>query len=103
MIVRFLWVPWRFWCSGRRTRLLASRLPWLAQIGYGLSPISSALCLAGLGAAFGVTSLFAGRLARRGVRRTLIIGVVVDLAGMLLALVTCWLSAPLEPVYLLPS
>jgi MFS family permease len=75
----------------------------LAQIGYGLSPMSSALCLAGLGAAFGVTSLFAARLARRSVRRTLIIGVVVDLAGMLLALATCGLSAPLEPVYLLPS
>ena len=75
----------------------------LVQIGYGLSPLSSALCLACLGAAFGVTSLFVGRLARRGVRRILIIGVVIDLAGMLLALVTCWLSAPLEPVYLLPS
>jgi EmrB/QacA subfamily drug resistance transporter len=75
----------------------------LAQIGYGLSPMSSALCLAGLGAAFGVTSLFAGRLARKGVRRTLIIGVIVDLAGMLLTLATCWLSVPLEPVYLLPS
>ena len=75
----------------------------LAQIGYDLSPMSSALCLAGLGAAFGVTSLFAARLARRSVRRTLIIGVVVDLAGMLLALATCRLSAPLEPVHLLPS
>src|SRR4029077_14028284 len=54
----------------------------LVQIGYGLSPLSSALCLACLGAAFGVTSLFAGRLARRGVRRTLIIGVVTAPAGL---------------------
>ena len=33
----------------------------------------------------------------------MIIGVIVDLAGMLLTLATCWLSVPLEPVYLLPS
>jgi MFS family permease len=65
--------------------------------------MSAALYLASLGAAFGVTSLFAGRLARRGVRRTLITGVVVDLAGMLLALATCWLRTPFEPVYLVPS
>jgi MFS family permease len=58
----------------------------LAQIGYGLSPMSSALYLAGLGAAFGVTSVFAGRLARSGVRRVLITGVIVDLVGMLLRL-----------------
>jgi EmrB/QacA subfamily drug resistance transporter len=75
----------------------------LAQIGYGLSPMSSALYLAGLGAAFGVTSLFAGRLARSGARRTLLIGAVVDLAGMLLALAACWLKTPFEPIYLLPS
>jgi len=65
--------------------------------------MSSALYLAGLGAAFGVTSLFAGRLARSGVRRTLLIGAVVDLAGMLLALAACWLKTPFEPIYLLPS
>jgi EmrB/QacA subfamily drug resistance transporter len=75
----------------------------LAQMGYGQSPMSSALYLASLGASFGVTSLFAGRLARRGVRRVLITGVIVDLAGMLLALATCWLSTPFEPVYLVPS
>jgi EmrB/QacA subfamily drug resistance transporter len=75
----------------------------LAQMGYGQSPMSSALYLASLGASFGVTSLFAGGLARRGVRRVLITGVIVDLAGMLLALATCWLSTPFEPVYLVPS
>jgi EmrB/QacA subfamily drug resistance transporter len=75
----------------------------LAQIGYGLSPRSSSLYLASLGAAFGVTSMFAGRLARNGVRRVLIAGVIVDLAGMILALATCWLSTPFEPIYLLPS
>jgi len=75
----------------------------LAQMGYGQSPMSSALYLASLGASFGVTSLFAGRLARGGVRRVLITGVIVDLAGMLLALATCWLSSPFEPIYLVPS
>jgi MFS family permease len=75
----------------------------LVQIGYGLSPMSSSLYLASLGAAFGITSIFAGRLARNGVRRVLIAGVIVDLAGMILALATFWLSTPFEPIYLLPS
>jgi MFS family permease len=75
----------------------------LVQIGYRLSPMSSSLYLASLGAAFGITSIFAGRLARNGVRRVLIAGVIVDLAGMILALATCWLSTPFEPIYLLPS
>ena len=43
-----------FWATN--TPFGYCRLPWLAQIGYGLSPMSSALCLASLGAAFGVTS-----------------------------------------------
>jgi MFS family permease len=65
----------------------------LVQMGFGQSPMSSALYLASLGASFGVTSLFAGRLARGDVRRALIIGAIVDLAGMLLALAVCWLYA----------
>jgi EmrB/QacA subfamily drug resistance transporter len=75
----------------------------LAQMGFGQSPMSSALYLASLGASFGVTSLFAGRVARLDVRRALIIGAMADLAGMVLALAVCWLSAPFEPIYLVPS
>ncbi len=50
-----------------------------------------------------MTSLFAGRLARSGVRRALITGVIVDLAGMLMALAACALSSPFEPIHLVPS
>jgi hypothetical protein len=72
-------------------------------MGFGQSPMSSALYLASLGASFGVTSLFAGRFARGDVRRALMTGAVVDLAGMLLALAVCWLSTSFEPIDLVPS
>lgn len=75
----------------------------LAQMGFGRTPMTSALYLASLGASFGVTSLFVGRVARGDVRRALIIGAMVDLTGMLLALAVCRLSAPFEPIYLVPS
>jgi EmrB/QacA subfamily drug resistance transporter len=89
-----------FWATNTP---LAFSFTLLAQIGYGQSPISSSLYLASLRASFGVTSVFAGRLARNGVRWVLISGALVDLSGMLLALAACWLSTPPELVYLLPS
>jgi EmrB/QacA subfamily drug resistance transporter len=75
----------------------------LMQTGYGYSPLSTAARLAILGGAFGMVSPFAGRLASFGVRRIMMAGVLVDLVGMLLALVLCWTTGPLPAAWLLPS
>jgi MFS family permease len=73
------------------------------QTGYGYSPLAAAANLAILGGAFGIVSPIAGRLARFGVRRIMMTGVLVDLVGMLLALVLCWTVDPLPAAWLLPS
>jgi predicted MFS family arabinose efflux permease len=59
----------------------------LMQTGYGHSPLVTAASLAILGGAFGIVSLIAGRLASFGLHRIMMAGVLVDLIGMLLALV----------------
>jgi predicted MFS family arabinose efflux permease len=61
----------------------------LMQTGYGHSPLATAGSLAILGGAFGIVSPIAGRLTSFGVRRIMMAGVLVDLVGMLLALVLC--------------
>jgi hypothetical protein len=50
-----------------------------------------------------VSSLFAGRLSRHGVRRVLIGGAVFDLAGLLIGLATCALKKDFLPADLIPS
>jgi EmrB/QacA subfamily drug resistance transporter len=75
----------------------------LMQTGYGYSPLAAAASLAILGAAFGIVSPIASRLASFGVRRIMMAGVLVGLTGMLLALVLCWTIDPLPAVWLLPS
>ena len=75
----------------------------LMQTGYGYSPLATAGSLAILGGAFGIVSPVAGRLTSFGVRRIMMAGVLVDLVGMLLALVLCWTVDPLPATWLLPS
>jgi EmrB/QacA subfamily drug resistance transporter len=75
----------------------------LMQTGYGYSPLATAGSLAILGGAFGIVSPIASRLASFGVRRIMMSGVLVDLAGMLLALVLCRTVDPLPAEWLLPS
>src|ERR1700726_3113853 len=75
----------------------------LMQTGYGHSPLATAGSLAILGGAFGIVSPIAGRLTSFGVRRIMMAGVLVDLVGMLLALVLCWTVDPLPAEWLLPS
>src|SRR5882672_2878969 len=75
----------------------------LMQTGYGYSPLATAGSLAILGGAFGIVSPIAGRLTSFGVRRIMMAGVLVDLVGMLLALVLCWTVGPLPAAWLLPS
>jgi len=75
----------------------------LMQTGYGHSPLATAASLAILGGAFGIVSPIGGRLASFGVRRIMMAGVLVDLVGMLLALVLCRTVDPLPAAWLLPS
>jgi EmrB/QacA subfamily drug resistance transporter len=75
----------------------------LMQTGYGHSPLVTAASLAILGGAFGIVSLIAGRLASFGPRRIMMAGVLVDLIGMLVALILCWTVDPLPAAWLLPS
>jgi EmrB/QacA subfamily drug resistance transporter len=75
----------------------------LMQTGYGYSPLATAANLAILGGAFGIVSLFASRLTSFGVRRIMMAGVLVDLVGMLLALILCWTVDPLPAAWLRPS
>jgi EmrB/QacA subfamily drug resistance transporter len=75
----------------------------LMQTGYGHSPLATAGSLAILGGAFGIVSPIAGRLTSFGVRRIMMAGVLVDLVGMLLALVLCWTVDPLPAAWLLPT
>jgi MFS family permease len=81
--------------SGERKRLNLA--------GVRHSPLATAASLAILGGAFGIVSPIAGRLASFGVRRIMMAGVLVDLVGMLLALVLCWTVDPLPAAWLLPS
>jgi EmrB/QacA subfamily drug resistance transporter len=76
----------------------------LEQIGFGRSPMTSALDLAWLGGPAAVSPLFAGRLIRAiGVRRVLIAGAAFDLAGLLVGLATCALKHEFLPNDLIPS
>ena len=76
-----------FWAS---TTPFSFSYVLLMQTGYGYSPLATAGSLAILGGAFGIVSAIVGRLASFGVRRIMMAGVLVDLVGMLLALVLCW-------------
>lgn len=76
----------------------------LAQMGYGRSPMISALDLAWLGGPAAVSPLFTGRLIRAiGVRRVLIGGAAFDLAGLLIGLATGALKHEFSPNDLIPS
>ena len=89
-----------FWAS---TTPFSFSYVLLMQTGYGYSPLATAGSLAILGGAFAFVSPIASRLASFGVRRIMMAGVLVDLAGMLLALVLCWTVDPLPAEWLLPS
>jgi hypothetical protein len=76
----------------------------LEQMGYGRSPMTSALDLAWLGGPAAVSPLFSGRLIRAiGIRRVLIAGAAFDLAGLLTGLATCALKHDFLPNDLIPS
>jgi EmrB/QacA subfamily drug resistance transporter len=76
----------------------------LEQMGYGRSPMTSALDLAWLGGPAAVSPLFTGRLIRAiGIRRVLITGAAFDLTGLLIGLATCALKHDFLPAHLLPS
>jgi hypothetical protein len=76
----------------------------LAQMGYGRSPMTSALELAWLGGPAAVSPLFTGPLIRAiGVRRVLIAGAAFDLAGLLVGLATSTLKHDFLPNDLIPS
>jgi EmrB/QacA subfamily drug resistance transporter len=89
-----------FWAS---TTPFSFSYVLLMQTGYGYSPLATAASLAILGGAFGIVSPIASRLASFRVRRIMMAGVLVDLVGMLLALVLCWTVDPLPAAWLLPS
>ncbi|MEH2486444.1 MFS transporter [Bradyrhizobium sp. AZCC 2230] len=89
-----------FWAS---TTPFSFSYVLLMQTGYGYLPLATAASLAMLGGAFGIVSPIASRLAAFGARRIMMAGVLVDLAGMLLALVLCWTIDPLPAAWLLPS
>jgi EmrB/QacA subfamily drug resistance transporter len=82
---------------------LSFSLTLLAQMGYGRSPMASALDLACLAGAAAVSSLFTGRLSRGGVRRVLVGGAAFDLAGLLIGLATCALKQDFSPADLIPA
>jgi MFS family permease len=76
----------------------------LAQMGYGRSPVTSALSLAWLGGPAAVSALFTGRLTPViGIRRILIAGAAFDLAGLLVGLASCALKHDFLPDDLIPS
>ncbi len=76
----------------------------LAQMGYGRSPVMSALNLAWLGGPAAVSALFTGRLIPViGIRRILIAGAAFDLAGLLVGLASCALKHDFLPDDLIPS
>jgi len=76
----------------------------MEQMGFGRSPMISALDLAWLGGPAALSPLFAGRLLRAiGIRRVLIAGAMFDLAGLLASLATCALKDEFLPGDLTPS
>jgi EmrB/QacA subfamily drug resistance transporter len=76
----------------------------LEQMGYGRSPMTSALDLAWLGGPAAVSPLFTRRLIRAiGVRHVLIAGAAFDLAGLFVGLATCALKHDFLPNDLIPS
>jgi EmrB/QacA subfamily drug resistance transporter len=76
----------------------------MAQMGYGRSPMTSAMDLAWLGGPAAVSALFTGRLIRAiGTRRVLIAGAASDLAGLLVGLASCALRHDFSPEDLIPS
>jgi EmrB/QacA subfamily drug resistance transporter len=76
----------------------------LAQMGFGRSPMTSALDLAWLGGPAAVSPLFTGRLIRAiGIRHLLIAGAAFDLAGLLAGLATCMFKYDFLPDDLTPS
>jgi EmrB/QacA subfamily drug resistance transporter len=76
----------------------------LAQMGYGRSPMTSALDLAWLGGPAALSPLFTGRLTRAiGVRHVLIAGAAFDLAGLLVGLAAGALKHNFLPNDLIPS
>jgi EmrB/QacA subfamily drug resistance transporter len=76
----------------------------LEQMGFGRSPMASALDLACLGGPAAVSPLFTRRLIRlAGVRGVLIGGAAFDLAGLLVGLATCALKRDFLPPDLIPS
>jgi len=76
----------------------------LEQMGYGRSPVVSALDLAWLGGPAAASPLFARLLIRAvGVRRVLIAGAAFDLTGLLVGLATCALKRDFLQDDLIPS
>jgi EmrB/QacA subfamily drug resistance transporter len=76
----------------------------LEQLGFGRSPMTSALDLAWLGGPAALSPLFAGRIIRAiGIRGVLIAGAAFDLAGLLVGLATCALRHDFLPDDLIPS
>ncbi len=76
----------------------------LEQMGYGRSPMTSALDLACLGGPAAVSPLFTRRLIRlAGVKGVLISGAAFDLAGLLVGMATCALKRDFLPPDLIPS
>jgi EmrB/QacA subfamily drug resistance transporter len=78
---------------------------YLTQIGFGLSPVMSALYFSPLPITFVITNLLVGRFGGTDARRTLFAGAVLAAIGTLLSYVACALmpASAFTPAYVIPG
>lgn len=73
---------------------------YLVQVGFGGSPLASALYFSPLAITFAISSLVAGRLTRSGARRVLAVGATITSIGTAAAWLTCTIVPAFGPVNL---
>ena len=78
---------------------------YLTQIGFGLSPVMSALYFSPMAIVFVITNLSVGRFGGTDARRTLFAGAVLATGGTLLSYAACMLvpSTAFTPAYIIPG
>jgi EmrB/QacA subfamily drug resistance transporter len=78
---------------------------YLTQIGFGLSPMKSAIYFSPLAIVFVMTNLSVGRFGGTDARRTLFAGAVLAAAGTALAFAACVLVPPavFTPAWIIPG
>ena len=78
---------------------------YLTQIGFGLSPVKSALYFSPMAITFVITNLSVGRFGGTDAQRTLFAGAVLAAAGTLMGYAACAVipSAAFTPAYVIPG